>query len=189
MCTARLLTISQHALGTGVSVRGGGVCPDGNCLPRRGVSTQEGCVYPEGCLPRGMSAEGVSAQVGVSAEGMWQTPPRTRGREVSAPRGVYSWRGDGIPACTEADAPRGKTDRCKNITFSTSLRTVMNACIWRDLSVLPFHDDASFVLFVGFVFTIDLPVTDPCFLQTLIVLLITVHVPYNTPQLALQTKK
>ena len=33
--------------------------------------------------------------------------------------------GGGIPACTEADPPpRGQTDRCKNITFATSLRTV-----------------------------------------------------------------
>ena len=32
--------------------------------------------------------------------------------------------GGGIPACTEADPPCGQTDRCKNITFATSLRTV-----------------------------------------------------------------
>ena len=33
-------------------------------------------------------------------------------------------QGGGIPACTEADPPCGQTDRCKNITFATSLRTV-----------------------------------------------------------------
>ena len=33
--------------------------------------------------------------------------------------------GRGIPACTEADPPYGQTDTCKNITFATSLRTVI----------------------------------------------------------------
>ena len=31
----------------------------------------------------------------------------------------------GIPACAEADPPCGRTDSCKNITFATSLRTVI----------------------------------------------------------------
>ena len=32
----------------------------------------------------------------------------------------------GIPACTEADPhPSGQTDRCKNVTFTTSLRTII----------------------------------------------------------------
>ena len=50
---------------------------------------------------------------------------------VSAPRGVpgpgvVTGPGDGIPACTEADPPVNRmTDRCKNITFTTSLRTVI----------------------------------------------------------------
>ena len=40
--------------------------------------------------------------------------------EVSAGGG-----GGGIPACTEADPPVNRmTERCKNITFATSLRTV-----------------------------------------------------------------
>ena len=47
---------------------------------------------------------------------------------VSAPGGS-AWGclvgGRGIPACTEADPPVNRmTDRCKNITFATSLRTV-----------------------------------------------------------------
>ena len=33
--------------------------------------------------------------------------------------------GGGIPACTEADPHCGQRDRCKNITFATSLRTVI----------------------------------------------------------------
>ena len=46
---------------------------------------------------------------------------------VSALGGVCSWRGCGIPACTEADTPpcEQMTDRCKNITLATtSLRPV-----------------------------------------------------------------
>ena len=55
----------------------------------------------------------------------WGSGPRVG---VSAPGGgVWSGRG-GIPVCTEADPPScGQTDRCKNITFATSLRTVINA--------------------------------------------------------------
>ena len=45
-----------------------------------------------------------------------------RGGGVSAPGGCLLL-GGGIPACTEADPPPW-TDRCKNITFATSLRTV-----------------------------------------------------------------
>ena len=48
---------------------------------------------------------------------------------VCGPRGVPSPGGaGGIPACTEADPPppvNRMTDRCKNITFATSLRTVI----------------------------------------------------------------
>ena len=49
----------------------------------------------------------------------------------SAPRVVggcweVGWWGWGvIPACTEADPPCGQTDTCKNITFATSLWTVI----------------------------------------------------------------
>ena len=49
---------------------------------------------------------------------------------VCAPSGVCCRGGGGrvgviIPACTEAAPPPcGQTDRCKNITFATSMRTV-----------------------------------------------------------------
>ena len=33
--------------------------------------------------------------------------------------------GGGIPSCTEADPPMDRQDRCKNITFATSLRMVI----------------------------------------------------------------
>ena len=56
---------------------------------------------------------------------------RLLGGGLSAPGGV-SVPGGGMPApggwypCTEADPPpHGQTDRCKNITFATSLRTVI----------------------------------------------------------------
>ena len=49
--------------------------------------------------------------------------------EGRLPGGVCSGGGGGgggvgIPACTETDPSCGQTDRCKNITFATSLRTV-----------------------------------------------------------------
>ena len=58
MRTARLLTVSQHALHRGV-------CPGGWCLPGGVVSAQEGC------LPSGRE---VSAQGGVSAGGVADPP-------------------------------------------------------------------------------------------------------------------
>ena len=39
----------------------------------------------------------------------------------------------GIPSCTEADPPppvNRMTDRCKNMTIATSLRTVKTAVYW-----------------------------------------------------------
>ena len=47
------------------------------------------------------------------------------GEGVSGPGGCLL-RGGGTPVCTEADPPCGQTDRCKNITFATSLRMVIN---------------------------------------------------------------
>ena len=52
MRTARLLAVSQHALGMGVSTQEGSA---GECLPRRCLP--RGCL-PRGCLPRGVSAWG-----------------------------------------------------------------------------------------------------------------------------------
>ena len=60
MCTARLLTVSQHALRRG-SLPGEGVCPGE--VSARGGACPRGCVYPEDvCL-------GVSAQGGVCPGG------------------------------------------------------------------------------------------------------------------------
>ena len=61
MRTARLLTVSQHALAGGLSAQRD-VCPAG--VSHQEVSAQEGC------LPKR-----VSAQKGVCPKGVWQTPP------------------------------------------------------------------------------------------------------------------
>ena len=50
---------------------------------------------------------------------------------VPGPRGCTWSLGDGVPGQV-LPPPCGQTDACKNITFATSLRTVINACgsIW-----------------------------------------------------------
>ena len=90
----------------------GGVCSGGVCSG--GVSAPGGfllwgCLLLGGCLALG---KGVCLLLG----------------------GVWPWGGGvcsrgcllqgGIPACTEAP-PYGQTDACKNITFATSLHTVI----------------------------------------------------------------
>ena len=70
--------------------------------------------------PTGMSApRGVSTPRGVWPQGGGSLVP---GGGVCSQGGV---RSGGIPACTEAGSPCGQIDRCKNITFATSLRTVI----------------------------------------------------------------
>ena len=75
------------------------------------IFTKQECI-PVGCVS--------SAAVAVPCPG-----------GVSGPGGCLvhgsTWSGGVIPACTEADPPPvdRMTDRCKNITFATSLRTVM----------------------------------------------------------------
>ena len=161
MSTALLLTVSQHALGWW-----GVVCP-GGCLPRGELSSRGGAC-PEANTPPPLWTE-------------WQTFVKTWPLQTSFAGGKKIRKVDGFAIQGNTTMAYPSKNRKK--------KKRMNDCIWRHLSVLPSHYDASFVLFVGFVFTIDLPVTNPCFLQTLIVLLITVLVPYNTPQLALQTNK
>ena len=114
MCTACLLTISQHALCrglvfvsqhalAGVSEKAGVYLPRG-CLPRRvpawGV-----------CMPRGVPAQGCTgrgcAQVGVPAWGClpWGVPAQGVSAQGSVPpQEVYLSEGC-IPACNGADAP------------------------------------------------------------------------------------
>ena len=111
-----------------MSVRGGGgvvSAPRGMVSAPRGVCSQG--VSAPGCLlllPGGVcSQRGCLLQGGVYSGGSAPggSAPRGAGGGVSAPGG------GGIPACTEADAPRviRKTNRCKNITLATtSLRPV-----------------------------------------------------------------
>ena len=88
MRTARLLTVSQHAL------RRGGVCQQGLSARGDGGLSTWG-VSAQACLHQRVSALGVVCPVRVSAQqgclprGVWQTPPVDR-----------------------------MTDRCKNITLS-----------------------------------------------------------------------
>ena len=91
----------------------GGACSGGGCLLGGAMG---GCLFPrgggcllQGCLLQGCLLQGRVPALGVPAPGGWRVPG-----------------GGGIPACTEADSPPpcGQTDRCKNITFATLLRTV-----------------------------------------------------------------
>ena len=92
--------------------RGGSVCS------RELGSTPGGCLLLEGVCSGG---GGGSAGGGVSAPG---GVPGSGGGGCLLLGDVWSLEG-GIPACTEADPPVNKmTDRCKNITFATLLRTV-----------------------------------------------------------------
>ena len=82
----------------------GGVCSQGVCLGVSAlgvsavrVSSPRVCVLWGGVCSWGVSAPGVSAPRGVSHYALRQTPP---------------------PSC-------GQTDACKNITFTTLLRTVI----------------------------------------------------------------
>ena len=136
MHSSRMRTVrsSGRISGRGVSAPRGDVCLGvsalGGVSAPGGVSALGGCLLLRGCL-----LPGVSAPKGVSALGV-----------VFAPGGVCSGGafsrgcllggctptmhlGGGIPPppCTEADtpSPRGQTDACKNITFATSLRTVI----------------------------------------------------------------
>ena len=108
---------------------GGGACSQGGAWggPAPGVPAPGGCllwggacsevlwgdacsqgVGGGGCLLRGCLLQGRVPALGLPAPGGWRVPG-----------------GGGIPACTEADSPPcGQTDRCKNITFATLLRTV-----------------------------------------------------------------
>ena len=84
MRTARLLTISQHALSRGVSAWEGGGLPrgvsawGGVCLPR-GVSSQrvsaQGMSAQEGCLPKGGVCPGVCLPGGVYPSMEWGRHP------------------------------------------------------------------------------------------------------------------
>ena len=95
----------------------GGVC-SGGCLLRGCVSAPGVCVCSWGVCSRGVSAPGGVYSGGVSA---------TRG--VCLLWGVCSQGGVWYPSMHWGRHPHsppcGQTDACKNITFATSLRTVI----------------------------------------------------------------
>ena len=102
---------------------GGGVLP-GGVLPGLG------CVLPRGVLPGGVCASqgervvllgGMCFPEGEGCASWGVCFPGGCVLPGVLPGGVC-----GIPACTEADPPMNRmTDRCKNITFATLLRTVI----------------------------------------------------------------
>ena len=130
MHSSRIRTVRSSGRisgGGGLSAPGGwGRCliQGVGCLLRGGMSAPRGVSAPGGCLVWGVSglggvcpwgdvcSRGVSAPRGVSALG-----------EVSAPGGgvvsQHALRQTPPPPC-------GQTDACKNITFATSLRTLIN---------------------------------------------------------------
>ena len=87
------------------------------------VRVQE-CI-PVGCVPSATVA--VCCWKGGACSGGGGACSRP-GEGMPAPGGGG---GDGISACTEEDPPCGQTDRCKNITFATSLRTVISCTTTR----------------------------------------------------------
>ena len=106
----RSVRSSDHILGGGVSAPGGvysrGVSAPGGCLLPVGVSAPGGCLLPGGSALGGgvCSRGGVCPGGGACSRGVWY-PSMHWGRHPQ-------------PPC-------GQTDVCKNITFATSLRTVI----------------------------------------------------------------
>ena len=109
MHSSRMRTVrsSGHLLGGGSAPGGRGGSASGGSSQREGV-----------CCGWGVCSQGVSAPGGVCSGGC-VCSRGVHSQGVSAP----GWC---IPPCTEADtSPCGQTDACKNITFATSLRTVI----------------------------------------------------------------
>ena len=104
----------------------GGCLLQGVCSQRvsalKGMSAL-GVSAPGGVCSGGIvSAVGVSAPRGMPAQGGVCSGGGICSGGVSAPRVVSASGGCGIPACTEADTPpvNRMTDRCKNITLTTT---------------------------------------------------------------------
>ena len=135
MHSSRMRTVlSSGRLLRGSSPLGGGAY-SGGCL--LGVSAPQG-VCSQGCLLPGVSAGGACLLRGVPAPGgmlwggvcSWRVFALGGSAQGVCSGGVWGCvcsRGCGIPACTEADTPPpcGQTHACKNITFATSLWTVI----------------------------------------------------------------
>ena len=85
-----------------------GCVPSATVAICRGVPALGGCLFWGGCLLQGVPALGGACSRGCLVQG------------VSAPRGWW------YPSMHSGRPPVNRmTDRCKNITFATLLRTVM----------------------------------------------------------------
>ena len=106
-----------------------------------GVPGPGGCTWSGGCVPGsggctwsgGVPAWGVYLPGGVPARGVYLVPGVHLVPEggVPGPGGVYLVPG-GVPG--QVLPPCGQTHACKNITFATSLRTVIKIQSLRDSS-------------------------------------------------------
>ena len=120
-----------------VSARGGVPAPGGGLLPGGCLLLQGGCLLLGGLLLPGVGGLLCSGGGSACSRGWCLLPgglllPGGGGSALGGGvcsggvcSGGYLLLGGCIPACTEADPPVNRmTDRCKNITFATSLRTV-----------------------------------------------------------------
>ena len=112
-----------------------------------GMSVPGVCVCSRGCLLRGVSAGGVCPGGCLFLGGVcsWGVPAwEVLAWGVSAPGGCLLWGG----VCSRGGVwytrmhwgrhpPCGQTDACKNITFATSLRTVINNLLSKLLHQFP----------------------------------------------------
>ena len=101
----------------------GGVPGPRGCMVLGGTWSQGGVPCPGGCMVKG----GVPGPGGCMVPGRHMVPgDHSPGGVCLVLEGAWS-QGGGILTCTEADLPpvNRMTDRCKNITFVTSLRTVI----------------------------------------------------------------
>ena len=109
-------------------------CIPVGCVPSAAVAVSGGGVYlvPGGCTWSGgcTLSGGVPGPGGCTWSGgvyLVQEVYLVPG-DVPHPRGVYLVRGDLVPGGVPGQVlpPCRQTDACKNITFATSLRTVIN---------------------------------------------------------------
>ena len=113
MHSSRMRTVHSSGRISGVGGVGWGLLRGGVCSGGWGVSASGGCLL-RGCLLLEMSAlGGVCSGEGLSALG-WV------GGVCSGGVSHHALRQTPPPPC-------GQTDACKNITFATSLRTVINS--------------------------------------------------------------
>ena len=111
----------------------GGVCSQGVCLLPGGVCSRGVCSRGVSALGVSAPGRGVSAQGGVCSQGGVSALGGVCSGGVSAPGGCLLQGVSAPGGCLLSHhalrqtppPPCGQTDTCKNITFATSLRTVI----------------------------------------------------------------